>query len=229
MLDVVLCEFEGVLADTSALRRRALQRSFADESLALADAEYDAHCAGLPLEGAIRAGLRAAGIERDDTGVEVLRLRAERHFAELAGKGVSLATGAREFLDRAQGATRLALVTRASRREVEFVLGLAGLDGAFECIVAAEDVLAPKPAPEGYRRALERLARRRPLARERAVALEDGPAGVRAARGAGVRCIVVGTLPAHIQVEADAALPSVAGHSPSTLDALLNHREETVE
>jgi HAD superfamily hydrolase (TIGR01509 family) len=227
MLDAVLCEFEGVLADTQALRWRALERSFADEEIALPEAAAAAS-AGHPTESAVRAALRAAGVERDEPGVELLRLRAERYFAELAGKGIVLVPGAREFLETAHGATRLALVTRASRGIVEFTLRLAGLDAAFACIVSADDVSLPKPASTAYESAIARLARRRPLSLERALALEDGVAGIRAARGAGLRCIAVGTLPAHVRLEADAAVFSLAGHSPATLDALTSHREEIV-
>ncbi|MBX6330351.1 MAG: HAD family phosphatase [Gemmatimonadaceae bacterium] len=225
MTDVVLCELEGVVAETKALRRRALERSFADEGLTLPPAAL-ADADGLPAEEAVRAALRAAELARDDTDVALLALRAERHFAELAGTGIALAPGAREFLDRARETARLALVTRAHRRDVDLVLGLAGLEALFECIVAAEDTASPKPSPAAYRTALDRLARRRPLRRERVLALEDGLAGIRAARAAGVRCIAVGTLPAHVAAEADAAVASIAGHTPSTLDAMLMLREE---
>jgi HAD superfamily hydrolase (TIGR01509 family) len=225
MADAVLCELEGVVAETSALRRRALERSFADEGLMLPPAAF-ADADALPAEDAVRAALRAAGDARDDTEVALLALRAERRFAELAGTGLALAPGAREFLDRARGTARLALVTRAHRRDVDLVLGLAGLEALFECIVAAEDTAAPKPSPAAYRTALDRLARRRPIERERVLALEDGLAGIRAARAAGVRCIAVGALPAHVAAEADAAVASIAGHTPSTLDAMLMPREE---
>ena len=198
MPPVLLLEFEGVLVDTRAIRRAALARALTDEGAALDDAELDAldeRCTALPTRDAVRCGAATAGAggrALDETALELATLRAERYFAELLGKGVSLAPGARELVEDAAGGARLALVTRASRREVEFVLGLAGLDAAFEVVVAAEDVAAPKPSPEGYRRALERLARRRPLSPADALALEDSARGVRAARAAGVRVIAVG-------------------------------------
>lgn len=229
MLDAMLCEFEGVLADTRALRLRALQCSFAEEGLSVPDAVGGADCAALPVEDAVRAALDAAGAARDETGVALLALRAERQFAELAGAGVTLAPGAREFLEHARGRVRLALVTRAPRRVVEHVLALdSGLEAAFECIIAAEDAPASKPSPAPYRRALTRLARRRAVAVEHVLALEDGLAGLRAARAAGVRCVAIGPLPAHVQAEADAATPSLVGHTPSTLEALLAGAREEI-
>jgi hypothetical protein len=110
-------------------------------------------------------------------------LRAERAFAEQVGKGLTLAPGARAFVEHAHGRARLAVVTRASRREVEFVLQLAGLASAFECVVSADDAPAPPPSPARHEAALARLARRRPA--PRALALEDSlPACARRGRPA---------------------------------------------
>jgi beta-phosphoglucomutase-like phosphatase (HAD superfamily) len=111
---------------------------------------------------------------------------------------------------------------------VEFVLSLAALDGVFECVVAAEDVRSPKPSPEGYRRALERLARRgaNPAA---TLALEDGAPGIAAARALALRCVAVGDVPAHHAVQADAYLPSLAGQSPASLESLVMHGTQQVE
>jgi beta-phosphoglucomutase-like phosphatase (HAD superfamily) len=49
-------------------------------------------------------------------------------------------------------------------------------------------VAAVKPAPDAYRLALERL-RLRP---SEAIALEDSPTGLEAARAAGLRCLAIG-------------------------------------
>ena len=220
MVSVVLTELEGVIAETRPLRRVALGCAVREEGAALDDAALD-ELAALPVAAAVRAALARAGHAVDETAADLAALRAERHFAERAGRGLSLAAGAREFVEGAQARARLAVVTRASRREAELVLGLAGLDAAFECVVAAEDVSAPKPDGEGYERALARLARRRPVARGTTVALEDGAVGIRAARAARLRVVAVGAVPAHDALAADASLPSLAGQDVAALDALL--------
>ena len=77
-------------------------------------------------------------------------------------------------------------------------------------IVAAEDVTRGKPDPEGYRLARARLERRRRHAARR-VAIEDAPAGLRAARDAGARCIgLATTCPAAELDGADEIVPSLA-------------------
>jgi len=103
---------------------------------------------------------------------------------------------------------------------VDFVLGLSGLHDAFEVIVCADDVLDNKPAPESYARALARLQSRRPLARDRVLALEDALPGILAARAAGVRCLAVGDVPAHQAVEADGLVPSLADAGHDVLSEL---------
>jgi beta-phosphoglucomutase-like phosphatase (HAD superfamily) len=88
-------------------------------------------------------------------------------------------------------------------------------------VIAAEDVHSPKPSPEAYQRALERLARRRPARPATTLALEDSAPGVLAARGVKLRCIAVGTAPSFHAVRASAYIPSLVGQSLATLQALL--------
>jgi beta-phosphoglucomutase len=123
--------------------------------------------------------------------------------------------------------TRLALVTRANRREVEPILDAADASFLFECIVTADDVGdSPKPAPAAYHSALRRLSRRRALTASDAIALEDGRAGIRAARGAGLRCLAVGNVPPFRALDADGYLPTLRGATLDSLDAVGGHGEQ---
>ena len=239
MVAAVLLEFENVLAVTGDARREALRRALADDGLALEPARYDDCCAGRPVRDAVAAAVAAAGAATtlaattraarlDDTAIDLAALRAERYFAEQVGKGVTLAPGAREFVEHAHGRARLGLVTRASRREVEFVLGLAGLAAAFECVVCADDVAAGKPDPGGHRLALSRLSRKRAVPPAQALALEDTLPGIRAARAAGTRVAAVGGLPAYCAVAADAYIQGLRGHTLDSLARLVTHGPERV-
>ena len=222
-VDTVLLEFEGVIADTAHARMSALMRSLADEGVDLTEAEYQRACAGFPpRESAIAAAALHKEAKLDDTALELVALRAERYFAEDVGQGMELMPGAVELIQGAQGRTRLAIVTRASRREVDFVLGLAGLDQAFEVIVTREDVLAPKPSPEGFERALQRLAKLRRISRPTtSLALEDSAAGVLAAKAVKIPVIAVGHVPAHYGTHADARVDSLEGQTLPSLTALV--------
>lgn len=222
---VLLFEFEGVLVDTAAARRAALARSLGDDGLLLPEPPGDDPYAGLGVRAAAAAALAVAGAVRDETAADLIAFRAERYFAERAGRGLSLAPGVPELLEALAGRATLALVTRAGRREVEFVLGLGGLTHAFACVVTADDPVDPKPSPAPYALALERLRRRGVPVAPTALALEDARPGVRAARAAGLRVAAVGPLPADVAMEADAYLPTLAGLTPASLDALVGAGE----
>jgi HAD superfamily hydrolase (TIGR01509 family) len=229
MLDSVLFELDGVLVDTADARRDALLATLGADGLSLSESEYRETCAGLAIDEAVRAALRLRQAATDETVVDLTVHRVDRTYRAFLGKGLSLVEGAREVVERLQAIARLALVTRASRSEVELVLSLGRLEDAFSCVVAAEDTPRGKPAPDGYRVALARLARQRPVApNAQTIALEDGLPGIRAARAAGVRCIAVGPLPAHVVLEADACLPSITGLSAERLLALIGASNERI-
>jgi beta-phosphoglucomutase-like phosphatase (HAD superfamily) len=221
MIGSLFFEVEGVLAGTASLRRTALLRALAEESFAPAgfpDLDVDA---GGSTRDIARRALRHHAIAGDETALTLIALRADRHFAALVQAGVSLAPGARELIQQSISTCRLAIVTGLERATVNSLLSLAELDGAFEVIIAAEDVASVKPAPEGHRKALERMNRRRPLDARAALALEPNTAGARAARAAGLRCAVIAPYRAECIVDADAMLESLVGESLATLDAML--------
>src|SRR5215208_3089458 len=217
MFDTVLFEFEGVIADTRNARCGSLQQSLAEEGLGLTDEEFSESCTGFPVRDCVIAALAMRRAKRDETDVDLITLRTERFFYEQLGRGISLCPGAREFIAGLGGRARLGIVTRARRREVEYILELSGLDSAFECIVTADEVLSPKPSPEPYEKAMERLSRRRISRPGATLALEDAPTGILAAKSMKVRCVAVGQMPVYHAVNADAYVPSL---ERQTLDSL---------
>jgi HAD superfamily hydrolase (TIGR01509 family) len=229
MLAAVMIELEDVIVETRALRAEALRRSMGELGVSLDEKSLARDFTGLaPRERAIRLlGARCAFA--DETELDLLALRAERAFTESVASGVTLAEGARECIAALQGEARLALVTRASRRVVEAALGLGGLEDAFECIITSDDVRESKPFPVMYEMALARFARRQSVAAAACLALEDGTAGIRAAKRAGMRCIAVGAIPPGEAMEAgaDAWLPSLHRQTARTLLALLRRGEES--
>jgi beta-phosphoglucomutase-like phosphatase (HAD superfamily) len=206
MLDAVLLDWENVLVDTTGARRDALRRALSEE--------------GVPVptdSGDLAAVLQLLG-DKDPTLVELVTVRAARAFAEHLGKGFVLRPGARELVEHVQAASRLAIVTAATRAETEYVLRLAGLDAAASTIVSADDTDAAPPSPAGYRRALDQLSRRRAVHPDRVVAIAATPASLLGARAAGMRTLAF-ELPAHAAVEAHGALGDLTGLSVADLAA----------
>jgi len=216
---VLLLEIEGVIVETAEARRDALVESLAVEGIASSEAMLEA-AAGHGTEDAVRRARRVAGAPDDETAVELARLRAERAFAARAGKGLPLTRDARTSLERLAAHVRMALVTRASRREVEFLLGLAGMDGLFRPIIACEDVQPAKPAREPWIAALTRIGLLFPGQQLKALAVEDHVVGLRAARAARIASVGVGPIPPFEAIEGDAWVESLADLTPDRVRAL---------
>ncbi len=223
----LIFEFEGVLADTADLRRDALRTSLADTGFALDEASFAECCHGLPFREAVERLAATRALALDATGAELAALRADRLFADGAARGISLQPGAYALLGQLAGRARLAIVTRAARRTVEFVLSLAGLDHVFETIVTSDDLRDQKPSPAGYHLAVSRLARRGSVDASQLLAFEDSAPGIAAATAAGVRCVAVGPLAAWQRLGADAALDSLSGVTPATIARLATTPTET--
>lgn len=85
---------------------------------------------------------------------------------------------------RAAG-TPIAVASNAPRAHLLAGLRRVGLTDAFAVILGVDDVPSPKPAPDLYLRACSGLG----VPPAAAVALEDSPPGVTAARAAGLRVI----------------------------------------
>ena len=203
MVDVVLFEFEGVIAETRSRRAAALRRSLADDGIQVSEEEIAQVWRALPSRAAAAALLDRRGQRVDEVMLDLIARRADRYFGEEASEGLTLVPGARDCVARLEGRARLGIVTRAGRREVDHTLALAEMGFAFECIVTSDEMIDQKPSPVGYERALERLSRRGSVRRECVIALEDGLAGIRAARAAELRCVAVGPLAAEVAMAAD--------------------------
>jgi beta-phosphoglucomutase-like phosphatase (HAD superfamily) len=228
MVDAALLELEGVVFDTRELRRNSLDDALGAHGLG-PTIDDDLLGGGAPRASAV-AALSRQGIADDAVLLDLVVLAAERNFtSRLVVTGAALYDGALDFVRETSANARLAAVTHARRADTETMLRLASLSEFFTLVVSADDVLDPKPAAEGHRLAIERLSRRRPLAPSATIAIESGAEGIRAARTAGVRCVAVGPIPAHVAMEADAYVPSIAGQTIRALDALTRPGQEHLQ
>jgi len=181
----VIFDMDGLLVDTEVLYCEALT------------AEAAAMGYELPVEvlkrmiGHTWAG-GSAGVLKDHFGeafdTDALRDGSIARFYELAEGGVSLKAGVREVLEVlvARKIPR-AIATSSRRTEVEHHIGHHGLLDSFQAIVASGDYPRPKPNPDPYLLAAERLG----VDPAACLALEDSHNGVRAAHAAGMMTIMV--------------------------------------
>jgi beta-phosphoglucomutase len=172
----ILFDFNGTISDDEPLLCAIFQELFAQVDRPLSEREYFDRLAGLADREIVSTWL---GREDHDFIARKIELYRER---TADGRTVDEETRAAIWLAVEQAPATV--VSGASRHEIEPVLAAAGLADAFTAIVAMEDVERGKPDPSGYRRALELLG----IEARAAVAIEDSPPGVAAAKAAGLRC-----------------------------------------
>jgi HAD superfamily hydrolase (TIGR01509 family) len=121
---------------------------------------------------------------------ELHRLKGRHYEAIVATGQLPLRPGVAELLeDCTRAGVKLGIVTTTGRGNVEALLGRhlgSRWRERFTTLVCAEEAPRKKPDPEAYQVALASLA----LQADAAVAVEDSPAGVEAARRAGVRVVL---------------------------------------
>jgi beta-phosphoglucomutase-like phosphatase (HAD superfamily) len=218
MADGVLLDWEGVLADTADARRDALRAALADEGIAFDEAAYARFGAGRSVRAAVARLLGTSAA--DATLAELVALRAEREFAARLQQGFAIDPAAARFVELAQLRAPVVIVTAAGRAESDAALRLAGLHDSCAAIVTADDVGGDAPAPASYELALAHLGRRRVVKASRVVVLATGLPAILAAREAELRTVAV-EAPAHVALEADAAVDSLSGLTLDVIDALL--------
>ncbi len=124
----------------------------------------------------------------DLSSEEVARRGAakERLFRETVAGRVEqmLVPGLPAFLRQHNGA-RMAVATNAEPENVALVLDQGGIRPYFQVVVDGHQVRKPKPDPEIYRLAAQRLG----VAASNCIVFEDSKSGVQAARDAGMRIV----------------------------------------
>jgi HAD superfamily hydrolase (TIGR01509 family) len=123
--------------------------------------------------------------------------------------GAAPRPGALELVGELRTAGRLiGVASNAPRRHLLAGLRRAGLQDAFEVVLGVDDVAEPKPAPDLYRSACACLR----VPPGEAIALEDSPPGVAAAKAAGLRVIGIPSIPG-VVLDADLLAASLADAS----------------
>jgi HAD superfamily hydrolase (TIGR01509 family) len=193
VLRALLFDFNGVLVDDEPLHLEMFERVLAEEGVTLTREDYYARYLGLDDRGCFAAVLAAAGEPAPLPRLMRLTARKASYYQErIREQGYPFFPGALDLVRGAAAEGRmLGVVSGALREEVFGALRQEGVLALFKTLVTAEDVAEGKPDPEGYRRALLALNTLPPLP-ERLVhphevlAIEDSPAGLDAAAGAGL-------------------------------------------
>ena len=204
MIEAVLFDFNGVIADDEEQHRAALGAVLGEAGLSLTREQYYSDFLGFDDRSCLIEAFVRAGKSLSAMRLERLLAEKSRVYQRLIDRSLALVPGAAAFVPRAAERFRLGVVSAALR-------------------VAAEDVGRGKPDPAGYLAAHGALDRSRPLPVGHCVVIEDSLPGLRAARAAGMHCTMLTTSHTPVALAgagADLVWSSFAGHDPAELLAL---------
>lgn len=184
MIRAIVFDFDGLILDTE----EPVYRSWLEV--------YEEHGEQLPFDRWVEiVGTSAAGFH------------PQRHLEERLGRPLTqdvldrrvgrrtelvlaqqLLPGIVDHLQAArQSGVKLGVASSSSGEWVRGHLARLGILELFECVRCRDDVAHPKPEPDLYLAVLDCLA----VPAEEAVAIEDSPNGIAAAKRAGMRCVAV--------------------------------------
>jgi len=212
MIKAFVFDFDGLILDTE----EPVYRSWLEV--------YQAHGQELPFDrwiqivGSSTATFDPKGHLEQRLGralaQEVLDRRIERRTALVRAQPIL--PGVVELIDSAREAgLRVGVASSSTRQWVNGHLERLGLLERFDCVRCRDDVALVKPAPDLYLAVVECLG----VAPSEALAIEDSPNGIAAAKASGLRCVAVpNVITGGLDLShADVILPTLEGVTPADL------------
>lgn len=210
IIKAVLWDLDGTLIDTAPIHWQAWSETLKKENFTL-DREVFLSSFGMRNDTIVPMWL---GPQVTPADVARISDAKEIRFRELLSiLPLQLMPGVEDWLAHLQQqGWRQAVATMAPRPNLEKMIKQAGIEKYMDAYATAEDVLHGKPEPDIFLTAAARLN----VPPSHCIVVEDAPAGVEAARRAGMRSIGVGpTVPpgsADLQTPSLDLLPEDAFH-----------------
>jgi len=173
----LIFDMDGVLVDSEPQHKTAKELAFAEIGIVLPESVYDSY-KGRPDATMLPEILAARGFPTER--IQEL-LRRKRQIYEEIEHELQAVDGAADFVRWAASRYKIALATSATARNREATLRLLGIGDLFHAVVDASGHQRPKPDPEVFLIALEKLQ----LKAADCWIIEDSVNGLRAAKAAG--------------------------------------------
>jgi len=216
----VIFDFDGVIVDTEPLHYKAFQRILEPLGLGFSWNEYVETYMGFDDRDAFREAFSAKG-QQTLSLTELNQLVCDKAlvFQDVISDGVTAYPGVIELIKKLHAnGTPLAICSGALLSDILPILDLLGISTCFDLIVTADDVQKSKPDPESYQltfQKLNSLHTDKKLTLDNTIVIEDTPAGIKSANGAGLN--VIGVTNSYPRENLSAAL-----HIVESLSVLVN-------
>ena len=185
MIRAIVFDFDGLILDTETSEYETVREAYAELGLELEVAAWQRRI-GTHSRPWLDELEDLAGPFTADAKEAIRQRRLDRHH-ELIAAEVAL-PGVVELVEEAAArGLRLGVASSSQDTWVGPHLERLGLREHFACLSCRSDTVPAKPAPDVYLGACERLG----VEPHEAIAIEDSPHGVAAAKAAGLWCVAV--------------------------------------
>lgn len=196
MIRTILFDFNGVIIDDEPLQLKAYQEILKDDGVNFTEEDYY-KCAGMDNERFVRRQFENAGKEVTGERLNEIVAAKTESWKKIVDAEMPLFAGVENFIRKCSRQFALGIVSMANREEIEHILMQTALADSFTAIISAEDVSDCKPDPECYIKGFQKLDAARlaqghyPLLHRECLVIEDAPAGIMAAKRAGMKILAV--------------------------------------
>ncbi|MBJ6124518.1 HAD family hydrolase [Microvirga splendida] len=178
MLKALIFDMDGTLVHSDPVHMEAFAQTLGPEGIVIDEHLYRTAIIGHTNESIFSTLLPHLPVKEHEAYAE----RKEAAFRRLALELKPL-EGLLELFDWAEArGIRIALVTNAPLLNATHILEILGIADRFEVKITIDQVERGKPDPLPYLTAVERLG----IRAEEAIAFEDSPSGMKAAKAAGL-------------------------------------------
>ncbi|MDF7807986.1 HAD family phosphatase [Pontiellaceae bacterium B12219] len=208
MLSAVIFDFDGVIVDSEPMHFRAFNEVLNPLEIEITWDEYCDVYIGFDDRDAFKAAFKVCNMTIDTKRIAALIEEKAAVFQKYILNGdVSPLPGAVELIKSIPARLPIALCSGALLEDILPILGNLGIQDAFNVIVTAEDTPKSKPDSAPYQLTIEKLGIDDPAT---AIAIEDTPAGIVSAKGAGLKVLAVtNSYDRNFLMEADAVTDSL--------------------
>ncbi len=179
---------DGTLIDNTPYHFKSWQALFKKYNKGEISKEtYYTSISGVPVMDTIR---KLFGDDRDEAGLKALLNEKEEFYRQEYAPYVAPVNGLVDFLSSLKNSgVKMAMATSATVEDIDFILNRIPIRNDFDEIVNSSMVSRPKPEPQIFLKAAEKLN----TEPAKCVVFEDSLAGIKAANSAGMKVVAITT------------------------------------
>lgn len=216
IIESVIFDFDGIIVDTEPLHYKAFQKTLVPLELGFTWNEYCEIYMGYDDRDAFREAFKSKTRSLSTETLDHLISKKAEYFQKIISSGTTPYPGVIALVHHLHtSGVPLAICSGALRSDIHPILEQFSIKKYFSCIVTAEDVPHSKPDPRCYQIAWQQLQKLHPgkiTTARKCLAIEDTPAGIESAKGAGLFVVAVtNSYPPEKLTQADVIIQTLEG------------------